>query len=265
MSSVPEGSDPEHDAGASAGDERTNSMDGVKLTELLADRLDIQLPPVGLAFVQEQPDDVPQLVKEAPSFCTLWRWAEERVFYASADQHMGCAIGGMVAGFLSPEGRMDELTALLEDMCEAGQGDNDEISQTARFSHDSVGIVYGPLWTIPIVPDIVLMWATLPQMGVLQEMTGIILWRNNPQGEVFTRPACSILAIADSRAKPAMSLGCLGMRLYTGVPPQLFLIAVPRDKLGELEDGLQSKADISERLEFYRDKLSAGAKPDNAG
>ena len=265
MSSVPEGSDPEHDAGASAGDERTNSMDGVKLTELLADRLDIQLPPVGLAFVQEQPDDVPQLVKEAPSFCTLWRWAEERVFYASAEQHMGCAIGGMVAGFLSPEGRMDELTALLEDMCEAGQGDEDEISQTARFSHDSVGIVYGPLWTIPIVPDVVLMWATLPQMGVLQEITGSILWRNNPQGAVFTRPACGVLAIADSRAKPAMSLGCLGMRLYTGVPPQLFLIAVPRDKLGELEDGLQSKADIPERLEFYREKLSAGAKPDNAG
>ena len=81
MSSESEGSGPERDADASAGDDRVDSMDGVKLTELLADRLDIQLPPVGLAFVREHPSNVPQLVKEAPSFCTLWRWAEERVFY----------------------------------------------------------------------------------------------------------------------------------------------------------------------------------------
>ena len=53
------------------------------------------------------------------------------------------------------------------------------------------------------------------------------------------------------------------MRLYTGVPPQLFLIAVPRDKLDELEDGLQNKIDIPQRLEFYRDKLSPRAESED--
>ena len=234
------------------------STDALRLSEMLAEKLEIELPPVGLRFVAREPDDVPRLVKDPPSFCTLWRWAEERVFYASAEQHLGCAIGGMVAGFLSPDGRMEELTSLLEDMCEAGQGEADEISRTPRFGGDSVGVVYGPIWNMPMQPDLVLLWATLPQMGVLQEITGTVLWRNNSQGAAFTRPACGVLAIADERAMPAMSLGCLGMRLYTRILPNLFLVALPSGKLAGLREGLESKEDVPQRLDFYREKLSAG-------
>lgn len=230
----------------------------LKLTELLAEKLDIQLPPIGLAFVDEPPPDVPTLVKESQSFCTLWRWAEQSVFYATGDQHLGCAIGGMVAGFLEPENRLDELAAALDEMCEARQGTEDEIAQTPRFDHDRAGIVYGPLWKMPIAPDIALLWATLPQMGVLQEITGAVIWRDNPHGAVFTRPACGVLAIADTHSKPAMSLGCTGMRLYTNIPPQLFLVAIPQNRLGDVEVGLRDKKDAAERLQFYQQKLARG-------
>ena len=69
-------------------------MDTLKLTELLADRLGIEIPPVGMAFVKERPADVPPLYRDPPSFCSLWRMAELRVLYASAEQHNGCGIGG---------------------------------------------------------------------------------------------------------------------------------------------------------------------------
>ena len=235
-------------------------MDGYRLSELLAEKLNIELPPVGVAFVDECPDDVPELVRESPSFCTLWRWGEERTFYASGEQHVGCGIGGVVSGFLSPDGIMDDLTALLAEMCEAGPGGSDEIEQTAKLQHDSAGVIYGPLWNIPVAPDLVLMWATLPQMGVLQEITGTIMWRDNPQGAVFTRPACGVLALAAAHGKPAMSLGCVGMRLYTKVPPQYFLMAVPGSTLDDLLDGLEAKDDAPERLAFYQDRLGA-ARP----
>ena len=108
-------------------------MDTLKLTELLADRLGIEIPPVGLAFVQERPADVPPLYRDPPSFCSLWRMAELRVLYASAEQHNGCGIGGVVSGFMSDEGQEEELAALLTEMCDAEVGTTEEIAQTARF------------------------------------------------------------------------------------------------------------------------------------
>ena len=106
-------------------------MDTLNLVQLLGEKLMIELPPVGLTFTLEQPKDVPVLHRDPQSFCTLWRWAEERVFYASGEQHMECGLGGLVSGFLAPEGREDEVAALLDEMCEGGAGTAYEIAQTA--------------------------------------------------------------------------------------------------------------------------------------
>ncbi len=233
-------------------------MDPLNLTELLADRLGIEIPPVAMTFVSTPPEDVPGLFREPPSFCSLWRMAELRVFYATAEQHLGCGIGGMVSGFLSEEGNERELAALLEEMCDADNGTTEEIAQTARFSTRASGVVYGPLWRTPLDSDLVLMWATLPQMGVVQEIIGSIMWRNNPQGAVFTRPACGVLPIAHERRRSSLSLGCIGMRLYTGLPAHLFLVAIPPSDLDRLEQGLQAKDDIDARLAYYADRLASG-------
>jgi uncharacterized protein (DUF169 family) len=233
-------------------------MDTLNLVQMLGDKLLIELPPVGLAFVSEQPDDILSMQRETQSFCTLWRWAEERVFYASAEHHLGCGLGGFVSGFLTPDGREDELAALLDEMCEGGEGTQEEIAQTATLSHGAAGTIYGPLWMMPVEPDIALMWATLPQMGVLQEMTGTIMWKNNPQGAVFPRPACAVLPIASINDKPAMSLGCVGMREYTNVPPHMYLIALPGSHLESLEQAMKERDDIPERLEFYQQRMAGG-------
>ena len=232
-------------------------METIHITQLLADKLGIEIPPVAMAFVRDQPEDIPPLFRDPPSFCSLWRIAELRVFYASADQHLGCGIGGMVSGFLSEHGHERELAELLTELCDAEVGTTDEIAQTARFESVSSGVVYGPLWRLPVEPDLVLMWATLPQMGVVQEITGRIMWRDSPQGAVFTRPACGVLPISHENQKPALSLGCVGMRLYTGIPPQLFLIAMPPQYMAILGEGLEARTDIGERLEHYGGRLAS--------
>ena len=233
-------------------------MDTLNLTQLLANRLGIEIPPVAMAFVKDRPADVPPLYRDPPSFCSLWRMAELRVLYASAEQHEGCGIGGVVSGFMSDEGQEDELAALLTEMCDAEVGTTEEIAETARFVDPGAGVVYGPLWRMPLEPDLVLMWATLPQMGVVQEIVGRIMWRNNPQGAVFTRPACGVLPIAHQHGRTAMSLGCVGMRLYTGIPPSLFLIAMPTAQIELLGSGLESRGDLGERLEHYTGRLGPG-------
>ena len=233
-------------------------MDTLNLAQLLADRLMIEIPPVAMAFVEEKPEGVAPLYREPPSFCSLWRLAELRVFYASAEQHDGCGIGGVVSGFSSAEGREDDLAVLLTELCEVEVGTTEEIVQTARFQRSGGGVVYGPLWKMPVEPDLALMWATLPQMGVVQEIVGKIMWRNNPQGAVFTRPACGVLPIAYENQNTALSLGCIGMRLYTEIPPHLFLVAVHPSQLPKLEQGLEARDDVAERLEHYGARLSGG-------
>jgi uncharacterized protein (DUF169 family) len=233
-------------------------MDTLNLVQLLADRLRIEIPPVGMAFVQEKPEDIAPLYRDPPSFCSLWRLAELRVFYASAEQHDGCGIGGVVSGFSSSDGREDELALLLTELCEVEVGTTEEIAQTARFEPSGGGVIYGPLWKMPVEPDLALMWATLPQMGVVQEIVGKIMWRNNPQGAVFTRPACGVLPIAHESQKTALSLGCIGMRLYTEIPAHLFLVAMHPSQLPKLERGLESRDDIAGRLEHYGARLSGG-------
>ena len=219
------------------------SMDMLRLAQILAERLGIEIPPVAMAFVSERADIAP-LYRDPPSFCSLWRMAEIRPFYATAEQHLGCGIGGVVSGFMSEEGREEELARLLTDMCDAEVGTTEEISETARFQGRGAGVVYAPLWKMPLEPDLALLWATLPQMGVIQEIIGKFMWRDNPQGAVFTRPACAVLPIAHQNQKPALSLGCIGMRLYTGIPSRLFLLAIPPSHLPNLERGLAGMDDI---------------------
>jgi hypothetical protein len=120
----------------------------------------------------------------------------------------------MVSGFASPDDNPAEMTQALLEMCEVGDYDpEEEIANTARFKHDNRGIVYGPLWQYTLEPLVVVMWMTLPQMGVLQEIVGKIMWRENPQGATFARPACSrsLKRMAKSRCRQAAP-GCAPTR-----------------------------------------------------
>lgn len=234
----------------------------MEVTELLQEKLLLDLPPVGLAFVQEPPPDVLVLEKDAPSFCTLWRWAETRVFYAAAEKHMGCLIGGMVAGFPLSQAQLEEVRYLLDEMCASDDAPPEDVSQVPKVGKAANGIVYGPLWRFPIQPDLVLLWLTPVQAAVLQETDGPVLWRGNPQGAFFARPACSVLAIALSKEKPALSLGCVGMRVYTKMPEEFCLLAVPGNRLLRLEDALTRITDPEARLQAHLDKLRGSSAPD---
>lgn len=227
----------------------------MEVTQLLQEKLDLQLPPVGMAFVDEAPDGVLVNGKDPPSFCSLWRWGERAVLYAPAEQHMGCLVGGMVAGVPLSEPQMDEVKQLMEEMCHAEDLPPDDPAQVPVVRRSWNGIVYGPLWRLPVQPDLALMWVTIVQAGVLQEVAGKVLWRGNSEGANFARPACSVLAIAMEGEKPALSLGCVGMWTYTQLPRELCLLAVPGSRLGDLEDALRGLADPEARIQGYVEKL----------
>lgn len=135
---------------------------------------------------------------------------------------------------------------------------SDEVAQTARITKPAAGVVYGPLWQFPLQPDLVVVWATIIQAVVLQEVAGAVMWRNNPQGAVFTRPACSVLPIAMPHDKASLSLGCVGVRTYTQIPDGVYLLALPGSRLDQLKEHLKKIENPGERLQFYSERLRAG-------
>lgn len=232
-------------------------MDFYRLTELLQEKLLLELPPVALAFADEPPPGVTVMGKESPSFCTFWRWGEQSVFYARADQHLGCLIGGMVSGFPMTEEQLGEVQGLLEEMCHDESVPLDNVEDVPRVSKQSKGILYGPLWQFPSDPDLVIFWASMFQAAILQDVTQPLVWKGNPQGAYFGRPACGVLAVAMNTQQNSYSLGCVGMRAYTEIPGELGLIAIPGSRLQALMDALPGIDDPKARIQAYQDKVRA--------
>src|SRR3954470_2070215 len=83
--------------------EDAKNVNHSETADRIAALLELELPPVALAFVDEAPDGVESTDAVVPSACAFWRRAEEGVFYAPAEAHFNCPVGAMVMGFDLPE------------------------------------------------------------------------------------------------------------------------------------------------------------------
>lgn len=219
-----------------------------KLALRLQEQLGLELPPVAMARVQEPPAGIARTEEASPSACSFWRRAENEVFYAAAEDHFHCPIGAMVMGFDLPEGKMQELMGLVDEMCSINYLSPDEVAHIPKFAGKATGIVYGPLARFPLEPDVVLVWATPMQAMLLQETAGLAQWSATPQGAVFGRPACGVLPTALGRGKTTISLGCIGMRTNADIPAQLCLVAVPGSELGRLGTALEPTVAANQQM-----------------
>lgn len=216
--------------------------------------LELDLPPVALSFVQEPPAGVRAFEGVVPSACTFWRKAEEGTFYAAAEDHFNCLIGAMTMGFDIPEEGKAELMGLVESMCAAGYIAANEPENIPSVVEHKSGIVYGPLAEFPLEPDLVVTWLSPRQAMLYNEAVGNASWATQP-GEVFGRPACGALPMAHNEARMTLSLGCMGMRTFTGIPEDRMLAVLPGRHLGEIRDALRRTMSSNETMRaFYEDQ-----------
>ena len=228
-----------------------------KLSAQLEETLQLQFQPVAMAFVAEQPQEVPRFDGVVPSSCAFWRRAEEDLFFATAEDHFNCPLGAMVMGFPLPEEQMERLTEELGMMCGINYVRESELEHLPQVAHSASGIVYGPLWRFPLEPDLVLLWLAPQQAMMMSECCGLIDWASQPA--VFLgRPACAALPAALAVNRPAQSLGCVGMRTNTGVPPEVILMAVPRNMLDNMESDLVTMSQVHSQMEsHYLDRIAS--------
>lgn len=221
-----------------------------ELSALLEDRLKLRLQPVALAFVQEQPRDIPRSSAASPSSCAFWRRAETEVFYAAAEDHFNCPLGAMVMGFSLPPKQMSQLQEEVGMMCGASYIREAEVAHVPKVARPSAGIVYGPMWRFPLEPDAVVLWLTPQQAMMMSECCGLVNWAASPTG-MLGRPGCAALPIALAQGQPSQSFGCVGMRVNTGVAEELLLMVIPRNILENLHSDLERVAQVHRQMEGH--------------
>lgn len=226
-------------------------LDRAELSHELADMLGLGRPPVALAFVEEPPAGTPVAEGAVPSSCTFWIHADEGPFYAPADAHFNCPIGAMTMGFEMPEVVKDNLMGLVQMMGAEGYVSPDEPPSIPGVSKSKSGIVYGPLPSMPVDPDVIVMWLEPAEAMLYAEAAGAVKWSSDMPTAMFGRPTCAAIATAQEESRPTMSLGCIGMRAFTGIDANTMLAALPASAAEQFTQALRSTVAANAAMQSF--------------
>jgi uncharacterized protein (DUF169 family) len=233
-------------------------MTNRELATTIIAALDLDPPPVALAFVDQPPAGVDTTRSEVPSSCSFWRRAEQGVFYAPAEAHFNCPVGAMVMGFELPQPVANDLQQLVASMCDCGYITSDEPAHIPAIQSRPKGIVYGPLSVFPLSADAVVCWLSPMQAMIWNEAGGGARWDRDVSVPVTARPACAALPAGINQNRPVLSFGCMGMRTFTEVTGDRMLATVPGALLTEFAAKLQAMRATNDAMQsFYEGRLSS--------
>jgi len=97
-------------------------------------------------------------------------------------------------------------------------------------------------------PDLVLMWLTPGQAMLYSEAAGTCRWTEALPTPIFGRPSCAALPAALDKSQCTLSLGCLGMRIFTEVSQDQLLAVLPGSKMEEFSRALESVAAANQTM-----------------
>lgn len=240
------------------------------LATRLSTALELDLPPIALAFRDTAPDGVATTDAVVPSACTFWRRAETGVFFAPAAAHFNCPVGAFVMGFPLPPEVARELEGLIGTMGQAGYLGADEPAHIPTVPSAPAGLVYGPLERFPVAPDAVLVWLPPVQAMIWQEATGAATWTpataaadaatcpSAGPARTFGRPACAAIPAALAAQAGTLSFGCIGMRTFTGIDDGRMLAVAPGRDLERVVAAVETAVAVNRTMQrFYQERQRA--------
>lgn len=234
-------------------------MNNADIARTLVQDLNMDMPPVALAFVGAPPPGCETTAASVPSACAFWRDAERGVFFAPAERHHNCPVGAMVMGFDLPEAVGADLAQVVEGMAECGYlGESEAEYIPVAGKRGARGILYGPLGDFPIASDAILAWLTPGEAMILNEAAGFADWAPSTSPAVTGRPACAAIPTAMSTAKTTFSLGCTGMRTFTRIGRDRLLAVLPGTGAAALCEALARTRAANDTMQFrYEERRTA--------
>ena len=199
------------------------------LAGTLTDSLRLTQPPVAIAFTDCVPPGVAAYSGLSPAGCRFWQEAASRVFATVPRDHDLCSIG-VYTHHLETTGAVNtDLQDALKVFGDLGYVRPADMPFIPVLERQPKVVVYGPLASIPVEPDVVLLFVKSDQALILSEASQQL---ENGLPPALGRPACAVVPQAFNNGRTALSLGCCGARAYLDVlTPDVALYAVPASNL----------------------------------
>lgn len=232
-------------------------MNTIEMKTALQDLLGLA-EPVAVTFHDDPPGGVERIGAPAPAGCSYWKLAAEgRSFYTAEEDHANCPIGAYTHGAEITPAVQQELQGMVGKMVEIRYIKMEDVAGIPRRPQPLRFVSYAPLSRASGTVDVVVMRGNARQMMLLAEsaMAGGLM---SPL-PVMGRPACAVVPAAMESGKVATSLGCIGNRVYTGLPDGEFYVAVPGASLGALLEAVRSIAVANRELEQFHQSRCASA------
>lgn len=221
--------------------------------------LSLDAPAVAVSFVAAPPAGVRRFLGVAPSSCSFWSVAagapaEKSAFYTLPADHYNCPVGAYTHNVDLPADRAHELPDVLGVMASLGYLNMDEVPAIPRWRASPGAIVYARLAEAPVAPDVVVLSVRPHAAMLLGEAARA---EGASAGiEPLPRPTCMALPAAAAHGT-TLSLGCVGNRVYTGLPDTHVYTVVRGEDLEKIATRLEIIANANEQLRAYHQERSA--------
>jgi len=230
------------------------------VTQHFIESLQLNQPPVGLAFVDTVPESIVATNRRVPSACTFWRLAEQGVFYAGAEDHHECPIGMLTMGFMMPPTDQQRAQDLVETMASVEYFSPAEVAALPVVEKPHQYIVYGRLDQFPVEAEVVLCILDTRQAMLVAEALGNLSWLQSGQS-AFGRPTCAVIPRALKTGAASMSFGCVGARTYINLTPGEVVLTLPVSQFAGLVERLEvivtANAALAPYHQSQKEKFSA--------
>jgi uncharacterized protein (DUF169 family) len=226
----------------------------------LEELLQLQTPPVAIAFVDAPPAGVARVASPEPASCGYWRRAAAgEVFFTIADDHKQCPVGAHTHHVPLTSSEHQELMGLVGTMVELSYLRLEDVPRIAQRETPFRTAVYAPVSQSPVAPDVVLVRGNARQLMLLAEAAehaGVA-----GASPAMGRPTCAVLPESINASRTAVSFGCIGNRVYTGATDTEAYFAIPGEHVAAVERSLATIVRANDALEqFHRARAGTTAE-----
>lgn len=240
-----------------------NSHNFAEIAGSLSGSLDLQQSPIAITFADTWPEGIPAHAGQVPAGCRFWGDAAAGAFATSAADHNRCAIGVYTHNLEPSPGQQTDLMDALKIFGDLGYVRPEDLPLIPVLGTQPKYVVYGPLASTTLPPDVVLLFVNASQTLILSEATQQVEQQIPP---AMGRPACAVVPQVMNSGRAALSLGCCGARAYLDVlADDVALFAIPGGKLAAYAERIaalaQANAVLSRFHHLRRQQIEAGQSP----
>jgi uncharacterized protein (DUF169 family) len=234
------------------------------IAQSLTDSLHLRVAPVAVCLTDKPPAGVPFSTEAVPAGCSFWERGAAGAFVTSPKDHENCAVGLYTHHMpLDTLARQENLNDCLRVFGDLGYVRPEDIPGIPVLKEETKYVVYAPLSSTPLPPNVVLLLANSRQSLAITEAVQQVDPTVPP---AMGRPACGVIPQAVNSGQPALSLGCCGARAYLNELTDDFAIwALPGAKIAQYAERIKILTDANAILtkfhQLRRSDVEHGKSP----